>query len=202
MRDLKALFSLTAKIFATCSLILLAMTATWGTESGFVSNAATSQNEGKHAMAFAISSKDFQNGSEIPKKFTCDGQDVSPDLSWTDPPEGTKTFALIADAPDAPAGTWTHWVLFDLPASTTSLNESLSKAEQLPDGSKQGRNDFRKIGYNGPCPPAGKPHRYFFKVYALDRKLNIKPGAGRSEVEKAMQGHVQAQGEYMGTYRR
>ena len=199
MRDLKALFSLTAKIFATCSLILLAITATWGTKSGFVSN---SQNEGKHAMAFAISSKDFQNGSEIPKKFTCDGQDVSPDLSWTDPPEGTKTFALIADDPDAPAGTWTHWVLFDVPANTKNLPEGMSKDEQLPNGARQGRNDFRKIGYNGPCPPPGKPHRYFFKLYAVDSMVNLKPGAAKQQLEHALEGHTVGKAELMGRYKR
>jgi len=202
MRDPKALFSLTAKIFATCSLMLFATTATWGTKSGFVSNAATSQNEGKHAMAFAISSKDFQNGSEIPKKFTCDGQDVSPDLSWTDPPEGTKTLALIADDPDAPAGTWTHWVLFDVPANTKNLPEGMSKDEQLPNGGRQGRNDFRKIGYNGPCPPPGKPHRYFFKLYAVDSMVNLKPGAAKQELERALEGHAVGKAELMGRYKR
>jgi hypothetical protein len=158
--------------------------------------------QGGNAMALTVSSTSFSNGAEIPKKFTCEGEDAPPQLSWSGAPSSTQAFALIADDPGAPAGTWTHWVLYDLPASTTTLSEGLPKSEQLPDGTKQGRNDFRKIGYDGPCPPAGKPHRYFFKVYALDRKLNIKPGAGRNEVEKAMQGHVQAQGEYMGTYRR
>ncbi|HZQ70358.1 MAG TPA: YbhB/YbcL family Raf kinase inhibitor-like protein [Terriglobales bacterium] len=153
-------------------------------------------------MSLTISSASFPSGGEIPRKFTCEGEDASPQLSWNGAPSTTQAFALIADDPDAPAGTWTHWILYDVPGSATSLGEGLSKAEQLPDGSRQGRNDFRRIGYNGPCPPAGKPHRYFFKLYALDRKLNLKPTASRSEVEKAMQGHVQAQGEYMGTYRR
>ena len=154
------------------------------------------------SLTVTVTSTSFQSGGEIARKFTCDGEDLSPQISWNGAPAGTQAFVLIADDPDAPAGTWTHWVVYDVPASSTSLNEGLPKLEQLPDGSKQGRNDFRKVGYNGPCPPAGKPHRYFFKVYALNRKLNIKAGAARSEVEKAMSGHVQAEGEYMGTYQR
>ncbi len=110
-------------------------------------------------MAFSLSSQSFQNGSDIPKKFTCDGEDVSPELSWTDPPAGTNSFAFIADDPDAPAGTWTHWVLYDLPAETRDLPEGVPKEAQLANGARQGRNDFKKIGYNGPCPPPGKPHR-------------------------------------------
>ncbi len=110
-------------------------------------------------MAFAISSTSFSNGGDIPKKFTCDGADVSPELSWTEPPPGTQSFALIADDPDAPSGTWTHWVLFDLAPATNILAESVNKIDELPGGERQGRNDFRKIGYNSPCPPPGKPHR-------------------------------------------
>jgi Raf kinase inhibitor-like YbhB/YbcL family protein len=153
-------------------------------------------------MAFAISSPSFENGANIPKKFTCDGADVSPELHWSSPPAGTQSFALIADDPDAPVGTWTHWVLFDLPAETTSLPENVPKVDELPTGGRQGRNDFRKIGYGGPCPPPGKPHRYFFKLYALDKKLNLKPGASKQEVEQAMQGHILAKTELMGKYQR
>lgn len=153
-------------------------------------------------MAFALSSASFPNGGNIPKQFSCEGADVSPELHWTSPPAGTQSLALIADDPDAPVGTWTHWVLFDLPSQTTSLPENVPKAGELPGGGLQGRNDFRKIGYGGPCPPAGKPHRYFFKLYALDRKLNLKPGAAKPEVEQAMQGHILAQAEWMGKYQR
>lgn len=153
-------------------------------------------------MSFTISSSDFDNGGLIPKKFTCDGADVSPELAWANAPQNTKSFALIADDPDAPAGTWTHWVIFDLPASAQGLPENVSKVDELPTGGRQGRNDFRKIGYGGPCPPAGKPHRYFFKLYALDRTLNLKPGASKQEVEQAIQGHVLAQAELMGKYGR
>lgn len=153
-------------------------------------------------MAFAISSQSFQKGGDIPKKYTCDGADVSPVLQWTSPPAGTQSFALIADDPDAPVGTWTHWVLYDLPPESTSLLEGVAKVDELPTGGRQGRNDFRKIGYGGPCPPSGKPHRYFFKLYALDKKLNLKPGASKQEVEQAMQGHILGQAELMGKYQR
>lgn len=153
-------------------------------------------------MAFAISSSSFKNGDEIPKKFTCDGADVSPEVSWNDAPAGTKSFALICDDPDALAGNWNHWVLFDLPATTTTLPEGVNKVDELPSGERQGRNDFRKIGYNGPCPPPGKPHRYFFKLNALDVKLSLKPGSSKQEVEQAMQGHVLGKVEVMGKYHR
>ena len=153
-------------------------------------------------MAFTISSPSFHNGGQIPKKFTCDGADVSPGLQWGSPPSGTQSFALIADDPDAPVGTWTHWVLFDLPAQTTSLPEGVPKVDDPPTGGHQGRNDFRRIGYGGPCPPPGKPHRYFFKLYALDKKLDLKPGASKQEVEQAMQGHMVGQAEVFGMYQR
>jgi len=153
-------------------------------------------------MAFTISSPGFSNSATIPKKFTCDGADVSPELSWAGAPAGTQSFALIADDPDAPVGNWNHWVLFDLPADASNLPENLSKTEELPNGARQGRNDFRKIGYNGPCPPAGNPHRYFFKLYALSDKLNLKAGASKQEVERAMQGHTLGRAEWMGKYQR
>jgi len=167
--------------------------------AGPVSPTAT---QGARKMAFTISSTSFPNGADIPKKFTCDGADVSPEFSWTEPPVGTQSFALIADDPDAPAGTWTHWILFDVPPATTSLPEGVSKIDELPGGERQGRNDFRKIGYNGPCPPPGKPHRYSFKLYALNGKLNLKPGASNQELEQAMQGHILGKTEWVGRYKR
>jgi len=154
------------------------------------------------SMALNLKSPDFTSGGTIPKQFTCDGQDVSPAFEWGEAPKGTKSFALIADDPDAPAGTWVHWVLFDLPANARSLPQNFPKQEQAADGTRQGRNDFRKIGYGGPCPPPGTPHRYFFKLYALDAKLNLKPGAAKKDVESAMHGHILAQGEWMGCYGR
>ena len=152
-------------------------------------------------MAFTLQSSAFQNGGSIPKKFTCEAADVSPELTWSGVPEKTQSFALIADDPDAPMGTWVHWVIYDLPPNTAKLPEGVPKQEQAASGA-QGKNSSGKIGYGGPCPPPGKPHRYFFKLYALDGKLNLKPGARKPEVEAAMKGHVLAQAELMGKYGR
>lgn len=153
-------------------------------------------------MTLELKSPDFAAGGTIPTQFTCDGADVSPALQWNAPPAAAQSLALIADDPDAPVGTWVHWVLYDLPPNLRSLAQSVPKKEQLADGSRQGRNDFGKIGYGGPCPPSGKPHRYFFKLYALDSKLNLPSGSSKKDVERAMQGHILAQGEYMGRYSR
>jgi hypothetical protein len=149
-----------------------------------------------------ISSAVFSAGETIPRKFTCDGPDVSLQLKWNDPPANTQSFALIMDDPDAPGGTWVHWVLYDLPANTRELAEGVAKQEQLSSGARQGRNDFGKTGYGGPCPPPGKPHRYFFKMYALDAKLGLKAGATKVDVERATKGHVLAQAELIGKYGR
>ena len=151
-------------------------------------------------MAFQITTTAFRDGSSIPKRFTCDGSDVSPALSWGDPPAGTRSLAIIADDPDAPAGTWVHWVLYDLPADTRKLPEGVAKDRELPNGALQGRNDFGKIGYNGPCPPRGSEHRYFFKLYALDSRTGLKAGATKSELERAMKGHVLAQAQLVGKF--
>jgi Raf kinase inhibitor-like YbhB/YbcL family protein len=165
---------------------------------------ATSRSDppGANAIAFPIASVSFANGGDIPKKFTCDGGDVSPELSWTQPPAGAQSFALIADDPDAPIGTFVHWVIFDMPPTASALSEGVGKMDELPDGSRQGQNDFDKMGYGGPCPPSGKTHRYFFKLYALDRKLGLKAGASKREVEKAMDGHILGKAEYVGKYGR
>jgi Raf kinase inhibitor-like YbhB/YbcL family protein len=153
-------------------------------------------------MALNLSSKSFASGENIPKQYTCDAEDRSPELHWAAPPAATKSFALIADDPDAPVGTWVHWVLFNLPADTRSLPESLPKTAAVESGAVQGQNDFGKTGYNGPCPPPGKPHRYFFKLYALDLTVNLKSNAKKPDLERAMKGHILAQGEYMGRYAR
>lgn len=153
-------------------------------------------------MSLTISSPSFTNGGNIDRKFTCDGADVSPQLSWNEHPAGTKTFVLLVDDPDATVGNWNHWAMWNVPATARGLTEGVPKDEELSDGSHQGRNDFRKTGYNGPCPPPGKPHRYYFKLYALDAKLDLKPGATKREVEAAMKGHILAQGEWMGRYGR
>lgn len=153
-------------------------------------------------MSFTLKTTAFSEGGSIPKKYTCDGADVSPPLSWAGSPSGTQSFALIADDPDAPVGTWTHWLIWNVPGGETTLQEGVPKAETLPDGARQGRTDFKRIGYGGPCPPPGKPHRYFFKLFALDTKLDLKAGATRSELEQAVKGHALAQTELMGLYGR
>ena len=153
-------------------------------------------------MNFTVKTTVFQAGGDIPKKYTCEGPDVSPPLTWSEPPAGTQSFALIADDPDAPAGIWVHWVAYDLPAGARQLPEGVPKSEEVPGGGRQGTNDFRRVGYGGPCPPPGNPHRYYFKLYALDIQLNLQPGARKKEVEKAMKGHVLAQAEVMGRFRR
>ena len=151
-------------------------------------------------MAFQVTTVAFRDGGSIPKEFTCDGRDVSPALAWTDPPAGTKSLALIVDDPDAPAGTWVHWLFYDLPADTRKLTEDMPKAREFPNGARQGRNDFGKTGYNGPCPPAGAAHRYFFKLYALDSKTDLKSGATKNELERAMRRHILAQAELTGKF--
>jgi Raf kinase inhibitor-like YbhB/YbcL family protein len=154
-------------------------------------------------MAFTLTSTAFGDGAAIPAKYTCDGVDVSPPLAWSGPPPGTRSFALIADDPDAPAGTWVHWVLYNLPADVSELPENVAKVESLDlGGARQGRNDFRHPGYGGPCPPPGPAHRYFFKLYALDTRLELKAGAQKKDVEAAMEGHVLGSAQLMGTYGR
>ena len=147
---------------------------------------------------FSLTSPVFKQGDLIPSKYTCDGKDVSPQLFWGTAPDGTKTIALIVDDPDARAGVFTHWVLFNLPANKTDLPEGMPKIDRLEGGGIQGKNDFGRIGYNGPCPP--KRHIYRFILYALDIELNLKPGAIRQEVLKAMEGHVLSKTELDGKY--
>ncbi len=147
-------------------------------------------------MEIKIKSAAFEEGGMIPKKYTCDGRDVSPPLSWTSVPEGTKSLALICDDPDAPTrGTWIHWVIFNIPADTRELPESIPPQRTLAIGAKQGINDFRKIGYGGPCPPSGT-HRYYFYLYALDTEINLEGGATKEQLMRAMEGHILAEGKY------
>lgn len=152
-------------------------------------------------MQIAITSNAFDEGGLIPSKYTCDGVDVSPPLRWDGIPEGAASIALICDDPDAPMGTWVHWVLFNLPARAKELAENIPTDETLTDGTRQGINDFGKIGYGGPCPPSGT-HRYFFKIYALDTQLDLATGADKSQLLEAMEGHILAQGQLMGKYKR
>jgi Raf kinase inhibitor-like YbhB/YbcL family protein len=153
-------------------------------------------------MAFSIQCDAFADGAPIPAKFTCDGKDFSPHLRIKGIPARTKSIALIMDDPDAPMGTFVHWVLYDLPGGTSELEENIPHDEILTSGAKQGITDFRRVGYGGPCPPRGKPHRYFFKVYSLDTLLNLPPKATKEQVEEAMEGHILARSQIMGTYER
>jgi Raf kinase inhibitor-like YbhB/YbcL family protein len=177
------------------SVSLAAAIAIFFTANGSVS-------AGGPPMSLTISSSAFSNGGTIPKKFTCDGPDVSPPLTWTEPAAETKSLALLVDDPDAPVGNWSHWTMWNLPVSSRGLPEAVSKEAPLSDGTEQGKNDFGKTGYNGPCPPPGKPHRYYFKLFALDTKLDLKAGSRKKELETAMKGHIVAQSEWMGTYGR
>ena len=148
-----------------------------------------------------LTSSAFNEGGMIPSKYTCDGDDVSPPLKWGSFPEGTKSLALICDDPDAPMGTWVHWVYYDIPVKIKDLPENIIPDEHPAPGGVQGINDFRRIGYGGPCPPGGT-HRYFFKLYALDTLLNLSPGATKKQVLKAMETHIVDQVQLMGKYRR
>jgi len=152
-------------------------------------------------MEIKITSSAFEDGGLIPAKYTCDGADVSPPLQWEAVPEGTKSIALICDDPDAPMGTWVHWVLFNLPSDAKELAENIPAEETLPNGAKQGVNDFGRIGYGGPCPPGGT-HRYFFKIYALDTEVGLEAGADKRQLLKAMEGHILEQGQLVGKYKR
>ena len=149
-----------------------------------------------------LTSTAFTEGAAIPANYTCDATNVSPPLKWSGVPAGAKSLALVVDDPDAPSGTWVHWVLCDLPPAVTELPEDLPKSQFVAGGAKQGLNDFKHLGYGGPCPPHGKPHRYFFKLYALDSLLDLKPGQTKKDLESAMEKHILAQGQLMGTYQR
>lgn len=153
-------------------------------------------------MVFELTSSAIEPGKPIPRDFTGDGRDISPPLKWSDPPVGTASLLMICDDPDAPRGTFTHWIAFNLPSESRELSQAISNHERLPNGTIQIVNDFGKVGYGGPAPPPGKPHRYFFRLYALNRKLDLKPNATRSQVMEAMGASVIAEAELMGTYQR
>ena len=154
------------------------------------------------AMAFTLQSSAFTNGSTIPRQYTCDGADQSPPLRWSDLPDGTRSLALIVEDPDAPRGTFTHWVLYNLPPEPPELTAGVPHQSIIPNGARQGRNDFRRVGYGGPCPPRGPAHRYFFRMYALDSPLDLTPGATASELRSAMESHILGEAQLMGTYGR
>jgi Raf kinase inhibitor-like YbhB/YbcL family protein len=189
------------------AVLLIPFNCTWsGSSSQIASGVAMASGhhefKGGRAMSFALKSTAFSNGGEIPRMYTCDGADLSPELNWVDVPAGTHSLALIVDDPDAPVHTWTHWIIWNISAKATVLPEGLPQAEVLDNGARQGRNDFKRIGYGGPCPPPGKAHRYIFKLYALDARLDLKAGASKNDLESAMNRHVLSQTELVGMYRR
>ena len=153
-------------------------------------------------MTMVVTSAAFRSGLDIPPRYTCDGENVSPPLTWSGTPPGAKSLALICEDPDAPSGNWVHWVVFGLPPTVTAIPEGVKRDQSVLAGAKLGKNDFKEARYGGPCPPEGKAHRYFFRVFALDHELGLKDGATRDEVMHAMEGHVLARGETMGTYAR
>lgn len=153
-------------------------------------------------MAFELTSSAFKEGERIPDRYTCEGADLSPPLHWAVPPAETKSFALIADDPDAPSGTWVHWVIYNLSFHLRELPEGIPAKDHWLDGALQGLTDFKRVGYGGPCPPPGKPHRYYFKLYALDAVLNLKPRATKSQVLEACKGHILAEAQLMGRFSR
>jgi hypothetical protein len=184
---------------ALCGIVVVALPMAACSRAADSGNA--SEPKGK-IVAIKLTSAAFEEGKPIPAKYTGQGDDVSPALQWTGVPAGAKSLALICDDPDAPAGTWVHWVIWNIPPDAAGLPEAAPQKAGLKDGSKQGMNDFRQTGYGGPMPPAGKAHRYFFKLYALDIQPDLKPGATKSKLLDALKGHVLAEGQLMGTYQR
>ena len=153
------------------------------------------------SSAITVTSPSFENRGMIPRRYTCDGQNLSPALQWTGIPKGTESIALICDDPDAPGGTFVHWVIFNIPGDATGLPEGVPRSRTLKNGATQGRTNFRRVGYGGPCPPSGV-HRYYFKVYALDTKLKLDSTADKRKLLKSVEGHILAAGQLRGTYKR
>jgi Raf kinase inhibitor-like YbhB/YbcL family protein len=153
-------------------------------------------------MALSVSSSVFGEGDMIPARYTCQGEDVSPPVAWSGVPAGTRSLVLIMDDPDAPVGVFSHWVIFNIAVDSPGLPEAVPAQAQLPGGALQGRNDFGRVGYGGPCPPPGRPHRYQFTVYALDSSLELEAGASKGQVLGAVRGHILAQGRLSGRYQR
>jgi hypothetical protein len=178
-----------------CAIIILTVSTLF---LGFPHDAFSAK---KGASKMQITSSAFTEGSMIPAKYTCDGKDISPPLEWKNAPAGTKSFALISDDPDAPVGTWVHWVAYNIPANITKLDEDVKPEKEFKDGMRQGSNSWPRIGYGVPCPPSST-HRYYFKLYALDTVLDMKPAATKAEVLHAMKGHVLAEAQLMGKYKR
>lgn len=171
-------------------------------DSGTTASGAKLAVDEQGEPSLVLTSPAFQNNAAIPVRFSCDGDNLSPQLDWTAVPGDCKSLALICDDPDAPGATFVHWVIFNIPASQTELAEGVPLDESLPSGAKQGKNDLEQIGYEGACPPPGPPHHYRFKLYALDVELSIAAGAKKDELLQAMDGHIVATGELVGTFQR
>jgi Raf kinase inhibitor-like YbhB/YbcL family protein len=155
----------------------------------------------KTTVTIQVISSGFKEGEPIPAKYTCDGENVSPPVKWSNLPDNTKSLALICDDPDAPGGTWVHWVVYNIPPTVGELPEGIVSTKEILKGARQGFNDFKRIGYGGPCPPSGR-HRYFFQLYALDKDLGLASGKTKKDLLEAMEGHILAMGHLMGTYQR
>jgi Raf kinase inhibitor-like YbhB/YbcL family protein len=183
------------------TLCLIAFTV-WSADCRREQAANAEGKNGGTPMSFELKSSAFEANQTIPRKHTCEGPDVSPPLEWSAVPDGTAALALIVDDPDAPVGAWVHWVIYDLPAQSRNLPEGIPTLETLEGGAKQGVNDFRRVGYGGPCPPPGAPHRYFFKLYALDKQLGLRPRATKQQVVDAMKGHILGEAQLIGVYKR
>ncbi len=182
-------------------LLVAGLAACTGVSLGVQTSAPDVPQEEAVTMAFTLTSSAFAEGSSIPARYTCQGEDISPPLAWQGAPDETQSFALIMDDPDAPGRTWVHWVVYNLPPNVHALPEGIAADAALPGEAVHGRNSWGRNDYGGPCPPSGT-HRYFFKLYALDSTLDLPPGAGKEEVLRAMEGHIVAQAQLMGTYRK
>jgi Raf kinase inhibitor-like YbhB/YbcL family protein len=189
------------KLFASFIVLTSIVTAACTENPKPGSQSATPAAQKETNVEIKLTSTAFQEGKPIPRQYTCDGVNISPPLEWNGMPKTARSIALIADDPDAPNGTWVHWVLYNVPAGNIGFVENVPATEGLKAGGYQGKTDFGTVGYGGPCPPSGT-HRYFFKIYALDSELPLKAGATKADLEKAMAGHIVAHGQLMGTYAR
>lgn len=182
-------------------LIFLLVLLTGGCKMKSTGSAASSDTTAMGSTITVLSSA-FKNGDTIPQRFSCQGDNISPALAWSSAPDGTKSFALICEDPDAPRGTFYHWVIYNIPPTEQGLAEGIARRDPLPNGTRQGVSSFEQLGYGGPCPPAGSAHHYHFRLFALDSQINIPGDVTHDKLESAMQGHILAQGEIVGLYQR
>ena len=189
-------------LFWSVTLVMIVATAFSACVSHQTTPTETGNPPQEAEMVLSVTSPAFEEGQAIPDNYTCEGQNISPPIYWSQVPAGTESLALILEDPNAPSGTFTHWVIFNIPADSTSLPEAVPTQETLASGAVQGNNSFSKVGYGGPCPPSGSPHHYRFTVYALDKVLNLKPGASKDQLLDVMVGNILGQGQLIGTYQR